>query len=200
MFKDIPGTNGFYSVDQNGTVRSNDRIVFNEGSQKYNKIQGKVLKSCANNMGYLYVDLMINKKRSRQLIHRLVAITFLPNPHNYPCINHKDCNPKNNHIDNLEWCDYSYNNKYAFDHGKRFVTEKMHKAYKAPKPHMWKGVSCYDKNTGEKVKEYCSITAAAQDLYEKQITTNIDACRTNIGTCANGKAHTAYGFVWKHNK
>lgn len=48
-------------------------------------------------------------------VHRLVAMAFIPNPDNLPCINHKDCNPANNHVDNLEWCDWKYNNNYA-DH------------------------------------------------------------------------------------
>ena len=41
------------------------------------------------------------------------AFAFIPNPNNYPIINHKDQNPSNNNVDNLEWCTYSYNNTYA---------------------------------------------------------------------------------------
>lgn len=197
MFVEIPGTNGFYSVDENGNVRSNDRIIFNKGSQKYNKIQGKPIKPCANNMGYFYVDLMIDKRRSRQLVHRLVAKTFIPNPDNLPCINHKDCNPANNSVDNLEWCDHSYNNKYAFDHGNRRVTEKMMKAFTAPKPHFWKSVICFSIETGEVIKKYDSITEAADDIVAMKSLSNIKACRTNISGCAHGRAKSSYGFGWK---
>ena len=43
------------------------------------------------------------------LIHRLVALTFIPNPENKPCVGHKDCNRLNNNVDNLYWCTYSEN-------------------------------------------------------------------------------------------
>ena len=46
-------------------------------------------------------------------IHRLVAQAFIPNPHNYKYVNHKDENCSNNHEDNLEWCTMSYNIKYG---------------------------------------------------------------------------------------
>ena len=47
------------------------------------------------------------------LVHRVVADAFIPNPNNYPCINHKDENPANNKVENLEWCTYKYNNNYG---------------------------------------------------------------------------------------
>ena len=53
--------------------------------------------------GYLCVSLTIgNGKRIQKSIHRLVAQAFIPNPNNYPMVNHKDENPRNNHKDNLE--------------------------------------------------------------------------------------------------
>lgn len=47
------------------------------------------------------------------VIHRLVALAFLPNPQNLPLINHKDENRHNNRLENLEWCDSSYNIRYS---------------------------------------------------------------------------------------
>lgn len=52
-------------------------------------------------------------------VHKIVACTFIPNPNNYPLINHKDENPANNEVTNLEWCTYSYNNTYNNTHIKR---------------------------------------------------------------------------------
>lgn len=46
-------------------------------------------------------------------IHRLVAQAFIPNPDNLPCVNHKDENPNNNNVDNLEWCTQKYNCNYG---------------------------------------------------------------------------------------
>lgn len=50
-------------------------------------------------------------------IHRLIAITFIPNPDNCPQVNHKDGNPRNNKVDNLEWVTASQNMRHAFDTG-----------------------------------------------------------------------------------
>ena len=54
-----------------------------------------------------------NGKKKTYLVHRLVAIAFLPNPNNLPIINHKDENPSNNNVNNLEWCTVAYNNTYG---------------------------------------------------------------------------------------
>lgn len=53
-----------------------------------------------------------NGKQHMIFVHRIVAIAFIPNPNNYPIINHKDEDPSNNSVDNLEWCTYLYNCTY----------------------------------------------------------------------------------------
>lgn len=62
--------------------------------------------------------------RKNARVHRLVALAFIPNPLNLPQINHKDVNPSNNHVSNLEWCDQSYNNSYDNANIKRSLTRK----------------------------------------------------------------------------
>lgn len=78
-------------------------------------INGYIRKIQTDKKGYSVIsirnDLGIRKTLK---IHRLVAIMFLDNPKNLPQVNHKDGNKKNNKVDNLEWCDNSYNQKHAF--------------------------------------------------------------------------------------
>lgn len=65
-------------------------------------------------------------------IHRLVAICYLENPCGYPEINHKDGNKQNNSVDNLEWCNRSFNNRHAFRTGLRKY-EALSEIAKRPK-------------------------------------------------------------------
>ena len=198
MFTVIPGTDGFYSVDRCGNIRSNDRVVFNEGSQKYNKIKGRLLKPTVNNKGYCYVDFMINKRKQRWLVHRLVALTFISNPNDFPLINHKDCNPLNNSVDNLEWCDWSMNIQYAYDHGNRSITDKMMSSFKKSKEYLWRSIEATSVQTNE-VMIFQSLTEAAGFVLDSKLSkAKPTTCRTNIGMCARGKLKTAYGYVWKY--
>jgi len=73
--------------------------------------------------GYLEVTLVKEKGVYKQVgVHRLLAQTFIPNPNNYPVVNHKDGNVLNNLLDNLEWCTESYNKKHSIYKLKRYST------------------------------------------------------------------------------
>lgn len=98
-WKPIPGYED-YEVSNLGRVRS----------LKYGKI--RILKP-GKTKGYLHVILYKNCTSKWFKVHRLVAMAFIPNPDNLPMINHKDENPGNNAVSNLEWCDASYNNSYG---------------------------------------------------------------------------------------
>ena len=67
--------------------------------------------------GYKAIGFCIEGKRKITHIHRLLAITYIPNPHNKPCVNHKDGNKLNNDLSNLEWNSHSENSKHAFKIG-----------------------------------------------------------------------------------
>lgn len=86
-----------------------------------------ILKPRDNGRGYYRVTLMKDAKPHQLSIHRLVALAFIPNPNNLPFINHKDENPSNNNVDNLEWCDAKYNNNYGT------VKERLSKSHKGYK-------------------------------------------------------------------
>ena len=59
------------------------------------------------------------------MVHRIVAETFINNPNNYKYVNHKDENPSNNCVTNLEWCTQKYNINYGTGNQKRSEAEKL---------------------------------------------------------------------------
>lgn len=115
IWKDIPGYEGLYEASTKGRVRTKEgKTTFTERHGK-RKWKSRILKN-RNPKGRDYrVSLWKNGKQKDWLAHRLVAKTFIPNPNKYKIINHIDGNPKNNKIENLEWCDYKINSNHAFD-------------------------------------------------------------------------------------
>ena len=111
IWRDIKGYEGYYQVSNIGSVKSLERTVRN--GRGYKIIPEKILEGYDNGNGYLYVKLCKEGKRNQYRINRLVAMAFIPNPNNLPEVNHKDENPKNNCVDNLEWCTRQYNVEYS---------------------------------------------------------------------------------------
>ena len=111
IWKDVKGYEGLYQVSSKGRVKSLDRYaLIKNGTKRF--IKEKVLKQ-SHQGKYLEVSLHIKGYSRAYGVHRLVAQAFIPNPHNYLEINHKDENPSNNCVDNLEWCTRGYNNRYG---------------------------------------------------------------------------------------
>lgn len=101
----LPGYEGLYEIDSLGNVYS----IRTTSSRRKG-----IIKQQDNGSGYKRVNLFdINGKARKHYVHRLVAKAFIPNPENKPNINHKDCNVKNNSVENLEWCTQSENVLHA---------------------------------------------------------------------------------------
>lgn len=96
---DIKGYENLYAVTEDGQVWS-------YRTKKFMKPQ-------INNSGYQMVLLQAHGKQKFCLVHRLVALTYIPNPDNLPQVNHKDECRTNNSVDNLEWCTNRYNSNYG---------------------------------------------------------------------------------------
>ena len=127
----------------------------------------------------------------RYLVHRLVAMAFVPNPNNYNRINHKDENKSNNDYRNLEWCTDKYNANY----GTRNARSKNNRDWKKIGIEHSRKVFQYTID-GKFVKEYPSVAIAAEENnFDKS---NIRYCC--IGHTLHGKRHTAYGYKWAYEE
>lgn len=85
-----------------------------------NKTTEDLLRPENHHKGYQRVDLMKDHKRWHMKVHRLVATAFIPNPENKPQVNHKDGNPRNNSITNLEWVTDEENKAKAIELKERY--------------------------------------------------------------------------------
>lgn len=135
-------------------------------SLKSNKFLSK-----KNINGYLIVSTNIDNKSKSNAVHRLVAITFIPNPLNKPYVNHIDCNKTNNKVDNLEWVTQKENTCH---HKKKISHEKKIKQYSL---------------NGILIKIHNSINEAAS---------SVNLTRHSINKVCTGKNKTAGGFKWEY--
>ncbi len=164
-WKNIDGYENEYQISNFGRIRS---------FKKHNGTNQRIMKSIKMKNGYYNITLCKNGNKKREYIHRLVAKAFIPNPNNYPFVNHKDENPSNNYVNNLEWCTQKYNMNYG-------SLIKKHKRES-------KSILQYDLNNNF-IKKWESISNAEKDL-------KITHC--NIIACLKGRRKNAGGFIWKY--
>lgn len=130
--------------------------------------------------GYLRTAFYLNGKRYSFQVHRLVAMAFISNPQNLPIINHKDENPSNNCVYNIEWCTSKYNSNYGTIKEKQKNVRIEHNYVKP--------VVLYDYE-GKVIKEYRTIKEAAIDN-KTTITT--------ISHCCDGTTESARGLHFRY--
>lgn len=162
IWKDIYGF-PYYQVSNLGRVRS-----FKFGNER-------ILKQSKNSWGYLYVGLSKNGKQYMKRVHRLVAQAFLPNPQNLSQVNHKDENKENCKVDNLEWCNSSFNINYL---------SRNNRVAKA---------------LSKKVLQYSIESVLIKEwLSTCEIERQLGFSQANISKCCRGERKTAYGFIWRY--
>jgi hypothetical protein len=103
-WKDIPGYEGLYQVSNLGRIKS-------LGSYR----RGEMIIKQRKWKGYWLINLSKEDQRKTFLVHRLVAICFVENPHSRKIVNHKDGNKANNYYENLEWSTTAENTQHAYD-------------------------------------------------------------------------------------
>lgn len=113
VWKDVVGWEGFYQVSDRGRVRSLDRYIETSRTKPY-LVKGRVMKQKTSKQGYKVISFKNKDVTANPVVHRLVAIAFIPNPDNLPQVNHIDGNKSNNDFTNLEWCTAKENINHAF--------------------------------------------------------------------------------------
>lgn len=203
IWKDISGYEGLYQVSNLGRVRS---LNYNHTGEI------KLLKQGTYKKGHKCVSLFKNKKGKTYSVHRLVAIAFIPNPNNLPIINHKDEDPSNNNVNNLEWCTVAYNNTYGTArkragekmrgennpwYGKRLSEEhrkklsNSHKGkYKGKESPVSKPILMYDKK-GNFIRRFDCISDTNEYFGKKN-------AYKNVSSCLRGERPTAYNHIFKY--
>lgn len=165
---DIKGYEGRYQISNLGRVKS---LPIDEKFCKRN--EEVILKPFVCGSGYYEVILRQNGKRKPKLIHRLVAETFIPNPHGKKEVNHKDGNKYNNEMSNLEWVTSSENQLHSI----KVLNNSLGKK---------REVVCVE--TGEVFESL----KKASEKYGLQLPL--------IWKCCNGKQVTTGGYHWEYKE
>jgi hypothetical protein len=187
-------------------VRKNDGYVFsNEWKQVPNfpdyyvticgrirsakRMPHKDMKPTINMQGYHQLGLFLSDKGKhyRTGLHRMVALAWVPNPNNYPCVHHIDHNKANNHASNLEWVTYSQNMKYNYTTGGQIGKTNMKGLFLEKNPNS-KWVHQYSLG-GEYIQSFKGATTAA-DCFGIDVSHIVKVCR--------GKLKKTGGYKWSY--
>ncbi len=162
MWKTIEGFSN-YEISDKGEVR--------------NRITLLILKGRLSKNGYLQVCIKRDKDNHfiNQYIHRLVALSFIPNPESKTEVNHKDRVKTNNTLNNLEWVSHSENQRHIFSKWTKKTSNRK--------------VGMFDID-GNLIKSFNSIVEAYKILNKPS--------RVNIENALQGKQKTAYGYFWRY--
>ena len=176
IWKDIAGYEGKYQVSNLGNVKS----LRYRGSNFSKNLTPKT-----NNDGRLWVELAGGSKPKQFLVHRLVAMAFIPNPNGYAEINHKDENPQNNVVNNLEWCTRQYNVSYYYD-------RHPHPA----RPHVGRKHGCLTMLQVDQFSKDGAFVKRWDNSREIYVQTGMSDW--SISQCCRGKRKSAYGYIWRY--
>lgn len=182
IWKDIPGYEGLYQASNTGKIKSLGRIIteqWKDGTHyRTRTFPQKILKQKIDTNGYLSVGLHKEDSSVKRLrVHRLIAITFLNNPNNLPCINHIDECINNNNVNNLEWCTQTYNINY----GNRKTRYRRSRGTKVDRLNL----------EGNYVDTWESMTHAAEIVYNNKFK------EVDIRNNCLGKINRVLNYKWR---
>lgn len=152
---------------------------------------GKPLKPNINQHGYKYVVFCVNGKTKTFTVHKIIALTFVPNPNNFPVVNHLDGDKLNNKANNFEWTTKKGNTIHARDVLGCFIGEANHNA---------KSIQGFDKKTGELRYDFPSLADVARFF-----TPSGEDCRHYVQKIWRTMGHEEHrksykGCIWKYKE
>lgn len=180
IWKDIQEYEGLYQVSNLGNVRS----------MNYQGTKGKIqnLRFKTNKCGRLWVLLYRDGRGKPMLVHRLVGAAFIPNPDSLPQINHKDENPQNNIVENLEWCTNQYNVQYTVNRHPEWFRNGGNPGRPRNGKYKQYPVNQLDAN-GNIIKKWPNA---------RTIFVQTGMSDWSISECCRGNRKKAYGFRWQY--
>ena len=148
---------------------------------------GEPLKPNINHRGYKYVVFCKDRKMKTITVHRIIALTFVPNPLNLPVVNHKDGDKLNNNAENFEWTTFRGNTIHARDElGINFGESNK------------KSIQGLDKKTGELKYEFDSISEAAR--YFVKPNKNFAYVKNTIWNVIKGCKKSYKNCIWQYKE
>lgn len=190
----MSGYEGTYKVSSSGIVKSLARTVKGPGNIGLLTKEDKNLRTRITPHGYEIVTLVKNGNRKTLYVHRLVAITFIPNPEGKPQVNHIDGNKQNNHLSNLEWCTAKENLNHALGNSLR----EMPKG-----DEHWKRKVLMTKQNQEKfyglVGRALQIARQRRNMSITQLSSLSGEQHKTIRGIESGKPHSLHHVVWMKN-
>lgn len=180
-WKDLIGFEGIYMCSSKGRIKSLARLDSKKVPHKE-----IILKPFVTKKGYIRVCLSKNGTQVKYQVHRLIALTFKPNPQNKPHVNHLKGFKYDNREGQIDWATRSEDELHSF----RVLGKK------ANSPWTGKSGEGFPTNKGviqislcgHMVGVYCSRSEAYRQT---------GICQTCIGECVKGSRKTAGGYIWK---